>query len=177
MKRAELGLLEVLGLVVNAGGGNVSWGAKDSSLFYFWQITYPGSGVLSCGWTKALSAPNFSHAVLMSFSRAVVKALFLAGSCYCRRLRSGCCMAQILLSSTCKASVGERQRERQTNKGFRASGGYLQKNQHKYNICVSPTSHLTLPLMDDHYPSPTSSEIAQKLYNPPPCGRVMITRI
>ena len=33
MKRAELGLLEVLlGLVVNAGrGGNVSWGAKDSS--------------------------------------------------------------------------------------------------------------------------------------------------
>jgi hypothetical protein len=49
----------------------------------------------------------------MSFSRAVVKALFLAGSCYCRRLRSGRCMAQILLSSTCKASVGERERERQ----------------------------------------------------------------
>ena len=37
-------------------------------------------------------------------------------------------MAQILLSSTCKASVGERQRERD-NKGFRASGGYLQKNE------------------------------------------------
>jgi hypothetical protein len=37
MKRAELGLLEVLGLVVNAGGGNVLWGAKDSSLFYFWR--------------------------------------------------------------------------------------------------------------------------------------------
>jgi hypothetical protein len=37
MKRAELGLLEVLGLVVNAAGGNVSWGAKDSSLFYFWR--------------------------------------------------------------------------------------------------------------------------------------------
>jgi hypothetical protein len=52
-------------------------------------------------------------------------------------------MAQILLSSTCKASVGDRQRERerdrqirgsglqeflQKNKGFRASGGYLQKN-------------------------------------------------
>jgi hypothetical protein len=49
-------------------------------------------------------------------------------------------MAQILLSSTCKASVGERQRDRQIrgsglqeflqkNKGFRASGGYLQKNK------------------------------------------------
>ena len=34
-------------------------------------------------------------------------------------------MAQILLSSTCKASVGERERERQTNEksGARASGG------------------------------------------------------
>jgi hypothetical protein len=32
MKRAELGLLEVLGLVVNAGRGG-----KDSSNFYFWR--------------------------------------------------------------------------------------------------------------------------------------------
>jgi hypothetical protein len=31
-------------------------------------------------------------------------------------------MAQILLSSTCKASVGDRETERETNKGFRASG-------------------------------------------------------
>jgi hypothetical protein len=47
-------------------------------------------------------------------------------SVFCRRLRSGRCMAQILLSSTCKASVGERERDRQ----IRGSGlqEYLQKN-------------------------------------------------
>jgi hypothetical protein len=37
MKRAELGLLEVLGQLECRAGGNVSWGAKDSSNFYFWR--------------------------------------------------------------------------------------------------------------------------------------------
>jgi hypothetical protein len=86
MKRAELGLLEVLGLV-NAGRG---------------------------GSRRTFS--SFLRRTLCSISRAVVKALFLTGTCYCRRLRSGRCMAQILLSSTCKASVGERQRERERDK-------------------------------------------------------------
>jgi hypothetical protein len=52
----------------------------------------------------------------LCFSRAVVKVWQLLRSG--RRLRSGRCKAQILPSSTCKASVGDRQ----TNKGFRASG-------------------------------------------------------
>jgi hypothetical protein len=44
MKRAKLGLLEVLGLLVRMPGkGDVTalllfcWGAEDSSLFYFWR--------------------------------------------------------------------------------------------------------------------------------------------
>jgi hypothetical protein len=62
---------------------------------------------------------------LGSVSRGqLLRSVFLAGSCLGsvshgqllrsgRRLRSGRCKAQILPSSTCKASVGERERERQ----------------------------------------------------------------
>ena len=115
MKRAELGLLEVLGLLVNAGGRDVTallvlpGGILLSSSFSpknpldfafscertlrlcFSQIDVTlflagGHNALSRAEIDALSRGqtfrlSFARRTLCSFSRAVVKALFLAGSC------------------------------------------------------------------------------------------------
>jgi hypothetical protein len=126
MKRAKLGLLEVLGLLVRMPGeGDVTAlplfrGAEDSSLFYFWRE----ESVRFCyflvgGRRRCFLWVDFTLFLvgrrLGSVSRGqLLRSVFLVGSCwgivshrqllrsaFCRRLRSGRCMAQIFLSSTC----------------------------------------------------------------------------